>query len=70
MSEKGALPKINFVRGFEVIDEIKSALVKECPKTVFCVVILSIASRDLMVLVLYTRNCHKIFNRTSKKKIK
>ena len=53
VSEKGALPKINFVRGFEVIDEIKSVLEMECPQTISSTNILAIAARDSVVLVIY-----------------
>ncbi|XP_020232771.1 peroxidase 10 isoform X1 [Cajanus cajan] len=49
--EKNALPNRNSLRGFEVIDNIKDLVERQCPSTVSCADILTLAAREAIDLV-------------------
>ncbi|KAL2317394.1 hypothetical protein Fmac_031270 [Flemingia macrophylla] len=52
LGEKTALPNLNSIRGFEVVDEIKAAVDKACKGAVVsCADILAVAARDSVAIL-------------------
>lgn len=56
VSEKDAAPNTNSTRGFDVVDNIKTALESSCPGVVSCADILALAAESSVSLV--RKECH------------
>ncbi|KAJ1422908.1 Secretory peroxidase [Sesbania bispinosa] len=63
--EKTARPNNNSLRGFEVIDAIKSKVEAACPGVVSCADILTISSRDSVLIVKFGRRDSRTANFTA-----
>lgn len=56
-SEKDAAPNTNSARGFDVVDNIKTAIENVCPGVVSCADILALASESSVSLVCTCWEC-------------
>ena len=54
VAERDAVPNLT-LRGFEIVDDIKSQLEAMCPGSVSCADIIALASRDAVVQVIRKR---------------
>lgn len=54
-SEKKAIPNLNSVKGYNVVDNIKTAVEKACPGVVSCADILAVAAEASVSLVFHMK---------------